>query len=184
MIRIKEIIFVALLFVTFSMNAQKVYQGMTFHKGRPLANVIVMVNEGGNQTKTDKNGRYKIQAKIGDDIFFNYIDMKQAVRRVLKSTFVLNVTMESIETEGLKNVTVTGQKKRLVTQQELSLAYNTNVNIINTGFGFLNKETVGFGLQILDEKDISPSAINILAVIQGRFPGASICIQGEPKSKN
>ena len=175
MIRIKEIIFVALLLVTFSVNAQKVYQGMTFHKGKPLENVIVVVNEGGNQTKTDKNGRYKIQAKIGDDIFFNYVDMKQAVRRILKSTFVLNVTMESIETEELKNVTVTDYKKRLGTQKQLALAYNSNVNIIKTGFGFLNKETVGFGMIILDEKDINPGAENILSVIIGKFPGTTIC---------
>ncbi|WP_273567079.1 tetratricopeptide repeat protein [Maribacter halichondriae] len=106
--------------------------------------------------------------------------METVTRKVLETTFGINVSMETKVT-ALDNVTVTESKKLRKTQEELFIDYNTNPNLIKTGFGILDKATAGYSMHVLDEGDFSEYAVNILQAINGRAPGVKISPRGDPR---
>ena len=154
--------------------------GMVFNKGVPLVNVDVRVEGKDMATSTDEKGRYSINAALGDVITFNFLDMETVSRKVLETTFGINISMQVKVTE-LDAVTVTERKRVRKTQEELFIEYNSNPNLIKTSFGILDKKISGVSLYILDEGEFSSSAVNILEAVSGKFPGVKVADVGDPR---
>ena len=155
--------------------------GMVFNKGNPLVNVDVRVEGKEESASTDENGRYSINATLGDVITFNFLDMETVSRKVLETTFGINVSMQVKVTE-LDGVTVTKREKVKKTQEELFENYNKNPELIKTSFGILDKNVSAVSLNILDEGEFKATSINILEAVSGKFPGVRLATINNPNA--
>lgn len=144
--------------------------GIVFNNGIPLENVDVRVEGKNIITQTDEKGRYSIYAELGDVIVFDFLEMETVTRKVLETTFGINVSMETKVTE-LDGVTVTERKKLKKIQEQLFVEYNSNPNLIKTGFGILDKEISGIDLYVIGEEEFRATSVDILEAISGKFPG-------------
>lgn len=134
----------------------------------PIENVKVLVIGKDARTTSDINGKYKINVPEGEIIGFNIMGKIPVEIKVEDVTRILNITMYD-KVEKLDEVTV--ETNRFKSQEQRALEYASNPNIIKTAFGFLDKETVGYSLGILDEKDIEPQFLDIGTLLNGKFAG-------------
>lgn len=135
----------------------------------PMQDVVIAVQ--GKQdvrTFTDAEGKYEIQAEVGDLLEYSYTGMKDYLVRVEEVTRYLNLIMIP-DIEELDEVTVTRSRRK--SQQDLAMEYESNPRIIKTAFGFLNADTAPGQVRMLDQNQILPVALCILDVIQRRFAG-------------
>jgi len=154
--------------------------GLVLNNGEPITAADVINMTTGEGTTTDEKGRYSLNANVNDELKFSYLGMQEEVRKVLETTFAINVSMQ-VKVEQLENVNVSSRQPNFKTQTELFEAYNSNTNIIKSAFGLLNKKTAGYTLNIVDEADLPKSALNILEAIQGKFSGVRISPKGQPR---
>jgi len=100
---------------------QKTITGkVTDESGGSLPNVTVLVKDGRNQAQTDRQGRYRIEASLGDVLIFRYVGFSSEERTVGDNT-VINVTMLQ-QASGLDEVVVTAYG---VDREKKSLGYST-----------------------------------------------------------
>lgn len=135
----------------------------------PLENVVVSIEGSQKRAFSDEGGNYRIYAQEGDILLYELLGKLPMEIKVEDVTRVLNVTLRD-KVEKLSGVTVT-EKRRMKSQEQMSLEYASNPNIVKNAFGFLDKERVGYSLRILDEKDIGPQYINLATLLNGRFAG-------------
>lgn len=147
-----------------------------------LSDVNVKAVEDGKGTKTDKNGNYIIEASEGSTLKYSHIGFENIEIQLEDYDRTLNIVMIP-KIEVLDDVTVTQKIKNRKTQEKLFLEYNTNPNLIKTKFGIQDKKVSGTAMYVIEDKDINPVALNILGVIQGKAPGASISPRGNPNVK-
>ena len=133
-----------------------------------LENVIVSVNDQDTRTVSDVKGNYRIAVEEGDVLRFEHLGKIPIQIKIEDVTRILNVTLFD-DVEKLDGVTVT--KKVFKSQKQMAMEYATNSNIVKNSFGYLNKETIGYSLRILDEKDISSNYIDLASLLNGRFAG-------------
>jgi len=169
---VKKSIFALCLFLfaslTFSQESQKTIFGTVSDDFGTLKDVNITIKGNDTDVATDSDGKYEIKAKEGDVLLFSRMGLLPAEIVVEDVTRVLNVTMFE-KVEELDEVTVS--EKRLRKQQRLAIEYNSNTNLIKSAFQILDKDTAGYSLRILDEKDINVGAQNINTVLNGRFAG-------------
>lgn len=134
----------------------------------PMKDVRIEVQGKNAQTFTDTDGKYEIQAAVGDLLKYSYTGMKDYIVRVEDVTRFLNLIMIP-DVEELAEVTVTGSNRK--SQQDLGIEYATNPRIIRTAFGYLNADTAPGKIRLLSEEDINPIGLCILNVIRNRFAG-------------
>lgn len=161
----------------WSQNQEIEINGMVSDGLQPLIGVNIKIDNSDIGTKTDSDGKYLIMARDGDMLVFTHLGYEPIEIITEDVSRVLNLIMVPA-VEILDDVTVTKRVRK--TQKDLFLEYNTNPKLIKTQFGILDKETYGNAIYILEEKAINPSAINILAAIQGKFPGIQISPRGRP----
>ncbi len=137
----------------------------------PLSDVSILIKGTDNGTTTDSWGRYAIQASPKSILVFSHIGM-EAVEIILEDvTKVLNIEMLP-RTEKLDEVVVT--KKKRNTQENLAKNYFSDATIVNTNFGYLSPETVGYELRVIDGKNLRISSRDILSAIAEQLPGVTI----------
>ncbi len=151
----------------FAQNTKEVF-GIVSDDFGPLENVYVSVLGNDTRTLSGADGKYSLIVKEGDILGFTIMGKIPLEIRIEDVTRVLNVTMFE-KVEKLDEVTVS--KKIPRTQEQRAKEYNTNPNIIKNTFGYLDKETVGYSLRILDEKDIGSQHVTIATLLDGRFAG-------------
>ena len=134
----------------------------------PLENVIVSIQGTQESAFSDKEGNYMIQAQEGDILAYELMGKLPMEIKVEDVTRVLNITLRD-KVEKLSGVTVS--KKLFKSQEQRAMEYDTNPNIIKNAFGYLDKETAGFSMRILDEKDFGPQYTDIGTLLNGRFAG-------------
>ncbi len=165
--------------IIFSQNDEVTVTGEVTDGLQPLSDVNITIQGSTKGTKTNTQGKYVLNAIEGDVILFSHIG-HESVEIIIEDTDrTLNLVMNP-DIEVLDNVTVTQKKKTRKTQEKLFLEYNTNPNLIKTQFGILDKEISGTSMYILDEEQINPVATNILAVLNGKFPGVKMSPKGDP----
>ena len=133
-----------------------------------LENVIVSVNDQDTRTVSDVKGNYRIAVEEGDVLRFEHLGKLPLEIKVEDVTRILNMTMFD-DAEMLDEVTV--NNKRLKTQDERAMEYATNPNIIKNAYGYLDKETAGYSMRILEEKDFGPHYTDIGTLMNGKFAG-------------
>ena len=124
-------------------NANGVIQGAT-----------VKVKNTLNEVETDLNGNFKINALVGDDLVINFLGMLP--KEIKATNSLLTVELEP-EGELLDEVEVL---KKVSKEEEVFLAN-----------GKKNKDAVGFGAQSLKSEDFPLTAVYLVDLIRGRFPG-------------
>ncbi len=142
-----------------------------------LKDVNIIVKGSDIGVTSDNEGKYRIQAKEGDILVFSRIAMLPVEIRIEDVTRVLNIKMAP-KIEELEEVVVAKRKRR--TQQYFAREYYRDSSIINTNFGYLSPDLVGYELRVVNGKDLSPNRRDILDAIAEQLPGVRVrTIKGE-----
>ncbi|UWX56142.1 carboxypeptidase-like regulatory domain-containing protein [Maribacter litopenaei] len=105
----------------------------------PLENVVVSIEGSQKRAFSDEGGNYRIYAQEGDILLYELMGKLPMEIKVEDVTRVLNVTLRD-KVEKLRGVTVT-EKRRMKSQEQMSLEYASNPNIVKNSFGFLGQGT-------------------------------------------
>lgn len=140
----------------------------------PVENVSVNIKGKSIQTFSDPNGKYSIEAAMGDNVLYSFQGLKTIGIKVEDVTRILNVTMLP-DVEELDEVTIVGSNRK--TQRDLELEYGSNPRIIRTAFGFLNADTAPGQIRFMYEDQISQVTICILDLLRNEFAG--VRVQGD-----
>ena len=62
--------------LTFAQETKSIFGKVTFDN-LPLSNVNVVIKNTIIGVQTDQTGSYRIEAKVGDEILFSYVGLKQ-----------------------------------------------------------------------------------------------------------
>lgn len=154
-----QILLPMLLLAVFSFAQQKIITGTVTNKttGEPLQNVTVQAKT--KSAITDVNGKFSIEAGVGDVITISFVGMNTLKIKVTSSTQNLNAAMEQ-GTSDLNQVVVTGYKS----EKKVDLTGAVSV---------VNLSTI---------KNV-PTSSPMLA-LQGQVPGLYIQTDGSPTGAN
>ena len=137
----------------------------------PMENVTVSILDREISTVTDGDGKYKIQAEVGDKLQFIYTGMRTVTIRVEDVTRVLNPIMIPDVTE-LDEVEVAASKRR--SQSDLEEDYSINKNIIRTAWGYLDADRAAGQVRIMTEEEINPVNLCVLDLLRNEFAGVFV----------
>lgn len=165
--------------MVFSQSQIKKVWGRVSDGTSPISNVNISVKDTDTGVQSSTDGTYEIYVDEGQTLVYSYVGMRTTEIIVEDITSVLNVTMYP-NIEQLDEVVVTKKKKK--TQKELLYEYESNKNLIKTGFGILDKDRVGYSLRIFDGDELNPAAIDFVRALQGRLPG--VIIEPSPDDPN
>ena len=177
----KNILFALAFFsctVFFAQESIKTITGKITDGRNTIENVAVAIEGKNTQTFSNKEGRYQIQATIGDKIYYTSQGLKTVVIKVEDVTRTLNIVMVP-DIEELEEVTVEASKRR--SQAEIQEDYSINKNIIRTAWGYLDADRAAGNIRMLSEEEINPVSYCILDVLRNRFPGLQVtgsCLTG------
>lgn len=163
----------AALVFTAALTAQQTrnVKGTVTDGTNPMEDVVIEVQGRDSRVFSDGEGKYTIEAEVGDMLKYSYAGMKDYLVRVEDVTRYLNLIMIP-DVEELPEVTVTGNKRK--SQQDLAIEYATNPRIIRTAFGLLDADTAPGRVVMISEQDILPVQLDIFGVIRNRFPGINV----------
>lgn len=146
-----------LLFIAAGAVAQvrRLTGTVTDKDSQPLPGVTVVVLETQKAVLTDANGKFSIDAAVGQTIRFSYVGVKPVLWEI-KATDKNLAVMFKQETTDLNEVVVTGytaERKKDLTG---------SVSVVN----------------VADVKDIPEG--NVMKELQGRVPGVTVSTDGSP----
>ncbi|NND15670.1 MAG: hypothetical protein HKN89_05050 [Eudoraea sp.] len=155
----------------YAQDLSKTISG-TVNDGRTaLSNVMVTVENTGEETSTDANGRYMVSAKPGDVIRYGYQGMKPVRILVEDVTRYLNISLAP-DVQELEEVVIIGSKRK--SQKDMELEYRVNSNIIRTAYGYIDADRAPGNIRFRSEKEINAVGICILDVLKNEFPGVIV----------
>ncbi|WP_425237322.1 carboxypeptidase-like regulatory domain-containing protein [Ulvibacterium sp.] len=165
-------LFPAFLFLLFSQvysqETLRTIRGSVSDGQDPLKDVNISVKDTDRLARTDEFGKYEISAHEGETLVYSYVGKKTLEILVEDVTTFLNVTLKE-DIQELDEVVVT-KKKYHRTQKELRLAYNTDKNLIKTIHGIMDTRMMPSRVQIIYEKNINPSTVDILTLLRAQVP--------------
>lgn len=165
-------LFPTLLFLLFSQaysqETLRTIRGLVSDGPGPLKDVNISVKDTDRLTRTDQSGKYEINAHEGETLVYSYVGKKTLEILVEDVTTFLNITLKD-EIQELDEVVVT-KKKYHRTQNELRLDYNTDENLIKTVHGIMDTKMIPSRVQVISEKDINPSTVDILTLLRAQVP--------------
>jgi len=124
----------------------------------PIANVSVRIEDTDKGTFTDTNGQFSISVKPGNILVFSYVGKKtKRVRVTDKRTINLNLDFTD---ESLDEVVLTTKKEE--------------ENTINTGYGKLRKDQLGYDVKSIGDEDIKEINTDVSTAVQGKFSGVVV----------
>ncbi|UII79629.1 carboxypeptidase-like regulatory domain-containing protein [Flagellimonas sp. CMM7] len=132
----------------------------------PLQNVLVKVRDSDRQTRTNSRGNFSIKALNGEVLDFSYPGREATSTVVNTSARMLKIIMP-LGITALDEV-VLEENARL---KELHKPINKN---INTRFGVLDMNKVGFSVKQMEGSQISPSAQTLMDAVEGKFAGIDV----------
>lgn len=143
--------------------------GRVMDKDRPLKGANIQVVGSQNGTVSDTTGKYQIQVPERSVLRFTHIGYSS--REIIMEDMDRTLNVEMVpKLNELKEVTVTKTIPRK-SQKQLFLEYNENPNLIKTGVGILDKETVDYSMRILDESNIKIVYPDLSYLLNNRFAG-------------
>lgn len=148
----------------------RLIKGKITDGSQPLPDVAITLEGKPGGTYTNSEGRYEIDAEVGDRMHFTYAGMKEVRIRVEDVTHFVNLAMVPDYTE-LDEVTV---EKQLKSQVEMARDYATNKNIIRSAFGFLDTDNTQGRVRIVDGSTVNTVYLCILDFMRNRFSGVFV----------
>ncbi len=140
--------------------------GRISEAGSPLEGVVITIEDRDGTTSSASDGRYQLQVMPGDVIKYQFLGFRDAFYVVEDHSRVVNINMIP-NAERLNEVVVEGRRNRQKVYRE---EYATNMNLIQTAFGILDKESSTFALRIIDGDDLFAGG-DILSALQTHIPG-------------
>ncbi len=164
--------FLLILFCTplicWSQQTTKTISG-TINDGRsPLNNVAIGINDNNEEAFSNAEGRYRIDAEVGDIITYSYQGMKTVKIKVEDVTRILNLSMVP-DVEELSEVIVVGSNRK--SQKELQQEYAVNNRLIRTAYGILNADTAPGTIRFLHERIYNCHTLVYFRCSEKPFPG-------------
>lgn len=166
-------LFVLFTTVTFSQSKKVQIKGLVTESNTPLVDTSILIKGTTEGTVTDAVGKYTIKANPKDVLIFSHIGMQSLEIVVEDVTSILNIEMLP-DIEELDEVVVSKYKRK--TQTDLSRTFYSDPTIIKSNSGYLNPNTVGYELRVVDGKDLNTKAFDILDAIAQELPGVTIRI--------
>jgi tetratricopeptide (TPR) repeat protein len=163
-------VFLFVLSFSFAQEANTI-KGKVTYLETPLVNAEVSVSNSDEIIKTSTNGYYELQALPGQIISYSYPSMRTMEIVVEDVTRILNIELAP-EVNQLDEVIV--EKTVIKSQKQMREEYALNKNLINSAFGFLDKETTNFAMRIVEGNDINLIGLDIAAALQYRIPGIKV----------
>ena len=152
MIRNKIIFTLVFLMVGLGLMAQEIrtVRGSVTDGTNPMPDVEIAVQGNADvRTFSDADGKYEIQAEVGDLLKYSYTGMKDYLVRVEEVTRYMNLVMIP-DVEELDEVTVTESRRK--SQQDMAIEYAGNPRILKTAFGYLDADTAPAQVRMLDQE--------------------------------
>lgn len=165
------ILFLLVAPICFGQQQTKTIQGRITDGRSPISDVTISIADGNQQTTSDAQGRYRIQANVGDVITYSYVGLKKVEIQVEDVTRILNTVMVP-DVNQLEEVIVLGSNRK--SQKELALEYKVNKRLIRTAYGYMNADTSPGLIRFLEGEEINNVALCILDVLRNEFPGVRV----------
>ena len=134
----------------------KTVKGRVSDENGYLSNVVVISKDNNLKTVTDSLGNFSIEARNRGILEFRYIGKNTILSRVSEST--------------VKNIYMTDGNMVL---DELVLE-SKKEEVIDNGYGKLDKKRLGYSIETLDGNKIIPSNTNVKDAVAGKFAGIKI----------
>ena len=134
----------------------KTVKGRVSDENGYLSNVVVISRDNNLKTVTDSLGNFSIEARNKGILEFRYIGKNTILSRVSEST--------------VKNIYMTDGNMVL---DELVLE-SKKEEVIDNGYGKLDKKRLGYSIETLDGNKIIPSNTNVKDAVAGKFAGVKI----------
>ena len=134
----------------------KTVKGRVSDENGYLSNVVVISRDNNLKTVTDSLGNFSIEARNKGILEFRYIGKNTILSRVSEST--------------VKNIYMTDGNMVL---DELVLE-SKKEEVIDNGYGKLDKKRLGYSIETLDGNKIIPSNTNVKDAVAGKFAGIKI----------
>jgi TonB-dependent SusC/RagA subfamily outer membrane receptor len=134
----------------------KTVKGRVSDENGYLSNVVVISRDNNLKTVTDSLGNFSIEARNKGILEFRYIGKNTILSRVSESI--------------VKNIYMTDGNMVL---DELVLE-SKKEEVIDNGYGKLDKKRLGYSIETLDGNKIIPSNTNVKDAVAGKFAGIKI----------
>ena len=134
----------------------KTVKGRVSDENGYLSNVVVISRDNNLKTVTDSLGNFSIEARNRGILEFRYIGKNTILSRVSESI--------------VKNIYMTDGNMVL---DELVLE-SKKEEVIDNGYGKLDKKRLGYSIETLDGNKIIPSNTNVKDAVAGKFAGVKI----------
>ena len=134
----------------------KTVKGRVSDENGYLSNVVVISRDNNLKTVTDSLGNFSIEARNKGILEFRYIGKNTILSRVSESI--------------VKNIYMTDGNMVL---DELVLE-SKKEEVIDNGYGKLDKKRLGYSIETLDGNKIIPSNTNVKDAVAGKFAGVKI----------
>lgn len=150
-------------------NNIKTITGFVYFESKPLSSVNISLTSNQKKgTTTNDKGFFKIKAKVGEILIFNYLGLKQLKIYIEDITTILNVNMK-VDDNILDEFNIKAKSKVKRYNRE------DNINeILQLGRNNINVKSSGFGVKYINGKDLSPAAFNVIRAIQGKVSGVRV----------
>ncbi len=140
-------------------NLGNIYGQVTDINNVPLQNVVIKIKNSLNETKTDVNGNFRIDADIEDILVFDYLGMETKEIQIA-DTSKINISLKS-DGEILEEIYLEGEGKK---EEKIDLGFGQKKNF----------DAIGTSISIMTEKDIGSQHYKLKEVLTGKFAGVNV----------
>jgi len=165
------LIFLCLSLSIFAQNNSeltKEISGQITHLNAPLPNVNIIILDSKKGTKTDTQGNYSINAKVGDIIQYSYVGFNTVSIIVEDITSVLNIEMTQ-KVNKLEE-TVVNARKKIGRVSEIAAKKNAK---FKTAVGVFNPKASGFSIPYISGDEVNIGAPSLTATLRGKRAGVT-----------
>lgn len=130
-------------------------EGTVFDQSKPLENVTIQVKGEDRGVVSGKDGKFYIEASVGDILMIGYLGMENQEYRITGDQFIefyLNIEENQLDEVVLKSKVESAQTK----------------NTITTAFGEKNEDQIGYTVQDVDDENFEGQA-NISDATRGKI---------------
>ena len=141
----------------------KSISGTVYLDNVPADEIEIRIKESDSVFKTDKSGKFSLSAVPGDSILIS-----SRTDRTMK-TVPVGYFNDNIDVFLESNVTTLDEV--VVTEKRLEAI---SEDLVDTGNGLKNKESIGYAVQSIGDEDITPIQTDLSQSIQGKFSNITL----------
>ncbi len=153
-----------------SAETKKVVFGIVTTENVPLADVNIRILDSPKGTKTNEDGSYGLETRIGDELQFSYVGMHSVTIVVEDVTTEINIDMVS-KRNSLDEVVITAKNNKGEVIQRSEKANEK----FSTSRGEFDPKRVGYAIGYVDGKEVNQMVYpNLKEMLRGKLSGIHI----------